>query len=159
MPQLDITFYFSQIFWLSVVFGFLYLAVYKLLTPKVEQIFKNRRETLESNINDATNLSKKAELLKGDYNAGLRHIKEMAENIRKDTIAIVESSFAQKKLDLAKEFALANQKASDEVNYSVELFRINETDACINLAEFVIEKITNKKADLELLKECYGKIK
>jgi F-type H+-transporting ATPase subunit b len=157
MPQFDITSYSSQMFWLVVVFGFLYFAVYKLLTPKAEQIFKNRQDTLEGNINDATNLSKKAELLKESYNAGLKDIREVAENIRKDSVTSLDSSFVQKKLELTKELAIASEKTSEEVNQSVQLFRINEPSACVSLAEFVIEKLTNKKADLELLKKCYGK--
>ena len=35
MPQLDPEFWFSQIFWLTITFGILYLVLSKLILPKI----------------------------------------------------------------------------------------------------------------------------
>jgi F0F1-type ATP synthase membrane subunit b/b' len=49
MPQLDFISFFSQIFWLCLVFVFFYLFVFKNLVPFVSRIIKVRNKNFNYN--------------------------------------------------------------------------------------------------------------
>ena len=46
MPQLDPEFWFSQIFWLVITFGILYLVLSKLILPKISENLETRKSQI-----------------------------------------------------------------------------------------------------------------
>ena len=52
MPQLDASTYLSQLFWLGVSFGLLYVCMHFFIVPKVKIIFKKRRYFLEEKLEE-----------------------------------------------------------------------------------------------------------
>ena len=53
MPQLNPEFWFSQIFWLVVTFGILYLVLSKLILPKISSNLESRKSQILENIEAA----------------------------------------------------------------------------------------------------------
>ena len=53
MPQLNPEFWISQIFWLTLVFGSLYLLLAKLILPKISNNLESRKSQISENIEDA----------------------------------------------------------------------------------------------------------
>jgi len=83
MPQFEFSTYYSQIFWLVVVFSFLYFVISKFVSPAAERIFTNRNNVLETDINEASEMTSVAEELEAQYNAELAYIKDITDNIKK----------------------------------------------------------------------------
>ena len=50
MPQLDPEFWFSQIFWLVITFGILYLVLSKLILPKISDNLETRKSQVLENL-------------------------------------------------------------------------------------------------------------
>ena len=50
MPQLDPEFWFSQIFWLIMTFGILYLVLSKLILPKISDNLETRKSQVLDNL-------------------------------------------------------------------------------------------------------------
>ena len=50
MPQLDPEFWFSQIFWLVITFGILYLVLSKLILPKISENLETRKSQILDNL-------------------------------------------------------------------------------------------------------------
>ena len=50
MPQLDPEFWFSQIFWLVLTFGILYLVLSKLILPKISDNLETRKSQVLDNL-------------------------------------------------------------------------------------------------------------
>ncbi len=159
MPQFEFATYSSQLFWLTLVFGCLYFMVKNFVVPAAEQILKSREEALEENINEASNLTKKAETLKEEYNAKLQTAKGSAEDLKKETINQLNVSLSLRMAELKKELGHAAEQGNQEAKELVKSFQSERSDICINLAGFIIEKITNKKPNQQLLMECYKKVK
>ena len=63
MPQFETTYWVSQIFWLLMSFGVLYLGVRLIVFPLFDSIFKARQEKVDALLNQAEVLTKKAESL------------------------------------------------------------------------------------------------
>ena len=53
MPQLDPEFWFSQIFWLIITFGFLFIFLSKIVLPKVSDNLEKRKSQIKENIETA----------------------------------------------------------------------------------------------------------
>ena len=50
MPQLDPEFWFSQIFWLVITFGILYLVLSKIILPKISDNLETRKSQVLDNL-------------------------------------------------------------------------------------------------------------
>ncbi|BFD46638.1 MULTISPECIES: ATP F0F1 synthase subunit B' [unclassified Candidatus Tisiphia] len=159
MPQFDVTFYCSQIFWLVVVFSILYLLVHKFIAPLTEKILENRQAYIDSNIASAESLGEKADDLHKQYANTLAEISNIVENIKKEARDAMEASLLSKKIQLHNELKAQIANNRHDIETTNKLFWINENDSCIDLAKLLIQKITNQEVDLELLKESYKKIK
>jgi F-type H+-transporting ATPase subunit b len=83
MPQFDPTFYASQLFWLYVSFGLLFVLLSVIAIPRIDAVLENRRITINDNID-------KAEILRTEAHALLQHY----EN------ALIDSHLQAKKIKL-----------------------------------------------------------
>ena len=53
MPQLNPEFWISQIFWLTLTFGILYIVLSKLILPKISENLESRKSQILENIEAA----------------------------------------------------------------------------------------------------------
>ena len=61
MPQLNPEFWFSQIFWLIITFGFMFVVLSKLVLPKISENLETRKSQIMENIEIADNQKTKGE--------------------------------------------------------------------------------------------------
>lgn len=159
LPQLEVSTYASQIFWLVVVFLFFYIVSAKFISPVADAIFKNRRVNIDENVQSASEITEKTSELKQLYNTELQNILEIAEHVKKEALQTLDLAFAEKNLKFAEDLDRKHQKLFKEIKEDIDSFRNSSIEASISLASFIIEKITSQKPDQKVLKECYGKIK
>jgi F-type H+-transporting ATPase subunit b len=60
MPQLDISTYTSQIFWLLVLFAILYFVCIRVIIPKLTKIFIDRESYISNGLLEAENINNRA---------------------------------------------------------------------------------------------------
>ncbi len=152
MPQFDINIYYSQIFWLIVTFSLLYIFVCKFIVPKIEGVLNNRQSNIQDHIAKADELALEVEKLNKYYNEEVTRISTEIDKLKKEKIDYLESEFSIKKSNLEQNLLkLINQNIKD-IKLVAEKFRTSKIDATITLAASIIEKITDTKADINLLK-------
>ena len=61
MPQLNPEFWFSQIFWLTIIFGILYFLLAKFILPKIANNLEARKSQIVDNIQAAEKQKKESE--------------------------------------------------------------------------------------------------
>ena len=59
MPQLNPEFWFSQIFWLIITFGIMFVLLSKFVLPKISENLEVRKAQISENIEAAENSEKK----------------------------------------------------------------------------------------------------
>ena len=59
MPQLNPEFWFSQIFWLIITFGIMFILLSKLVLPKISENLEVRKAQISENIESAENSERK----------------------------------------------------------------------------------------------------
>ncbi|MEG8230803.1 ATP F0F1 synthase subunit B' [Candidatus Rickettsia tasmanensis] len=151
MPPFDIATYYSQIFWLIVTFGLLYIFVYKFITPKAEEIFNNRQTNIQDNITQADTLTIEVEKLNKYYNEEIDKTNTEIDRLKKEKIDSLESEFLIKKKNLEQDLKNAINQNIEDINLAAKQFRTNKSAAIIKLAVNIIEKIAGTKADMNLL--------
>ncbi|WP_016917320.1 F0F1 ATP synthase subunit B family protein [Rickettsia honei] len=151
MPQFDIATYYSQIFWLIVTFGLLYIFVYKFIIPKAEEIFNNRQTNIQDNITQADTLTIEVEKLNKYYNEEIDKTNAEIDRLKKEKIDSLESEFLIKKKNLEQDLKNAINQNIEDINLAAKQFRTNKSAAIIKLAVNIIEKIAGTKADMNLL--------
>lgn len=151
MPQFDIATYYSQIFWLIVTFGLLYIFVYKFITPKAEEIFNNRQTNIQDNITQADTLTIELEKLNKYYNEEIDKTNTEIDRLKKEKIDSLESEFLIKKKNLEQDLKNSINQNIEDINLAAKQFRTNKSEAIIKLAVNIIEKIAGTKVDMNLL--------
>ena len=126
MPQLNPEFWISQIFWLTITFGILYVALSKLILPKIRANLETRKSQILENIESAEKQRKDSE----------KKIKEY-DKIIKDSKIEAKNYFNQAKEKILKDISLKKESLDQEINEE-----INKTEAEIkNLMNKAPEKI------------------
>ena len=85
MPQLNPEFWISQIFWLSLTFGILYLVLSKLILPKISANLELRKSQIQENIEAAEKQRESSESKLKEYDEIISKGKIEAKNIFKDS--------------------------------------------------------------------------
>ena len=121
MPQLNPEFWISQIFWLTLTFGILYVVLAKLILPKISVNLETRKSKILENIEAAE-----------------KHREESGQKIKE-----FEKIFQDGKIEAKNYFNQARKKILKDINLKKENLDkvLNEE---IKKAEIEIEDLKNK---------------
>jgi len=115
MPQLNPEFWMSQVFWLTITFGILYVVLSKLILPKISTNLEIRKSLIVENIEAAEKLRGESELKIAEYEETLQNSKIEAKNYFKKAKEKLLKNINLKKNTLDKELNLEIQKAEAEI--------------------------------------------
>jgi len=110
MPQLDPEFWFSQIFWLVITFGILYLVLSKLILPKISDNLETRKSQVLENL----------ELAEKQRNESEEKLKEFDNIILKSKID-AKNLFNESRRKLLDDINNKRQKLDDEIDKEVKI--------------------------------------
>ena len=110
MPQLDPEFWFSQIFWLVVTFGILYLVLSKLILPKISDNLETRKSQVLENL----------ELAEKQRNESEAKLKEFDNIILKSKID-AKNLFNESRKKLLDDIYYKRQKLDEEIDKEVKI--------------------------------------
>ena len=115
MPQLNPEFWISQIFWLTITFGILYVVLSKFILPKISANLEIRKSQILDNIEVAEKQREESELKIKEYEKIVQDSKNEAKNYFKQNREKVIKSIDIKKKDLDKELNEIIEKAESEI--------------------------------------------
>ena len=115
MPQLDPEFWISQIFWLTLTFGILYVVLSKLILPKISANLELRKSQIQENIEAAEKQRENSESKLKEYDDIVIKSKLEAKNIFKDAREKTIKDINSKKEVLDKQIDEEIKKAEQEI--------------------------------------------
>jgi F-type H+-transporting ATPase subunit b len=116
MPQLNPEFWVSQIFWLTLTFGILYIILSKLILPKISANLEFRKTQIQENIEAAEKQREDSESKIKEYENIVSKSKIEAKNIFKDTREKAQKDINSKKELLEKQIDQEIKKAEEEIS-------------------------------------------
>lgn len=78
MPQLDPTYFSTQLFWLLLTFVPLYFILRRAVLPRVTQVLADRQRHIESDLEKATSLQQEADAVLAEYEKTLSEARARA---------------------------------------------------------------------------------
>ena len=115
MPQLNPEFWVSQIFWLTLTFGILYIVLSKLILPKISANLEMRKSQIQENIEAADKQRKSSEAKLKEYDDIILKSKLEAKNIFKDARDNLFKEINLKKETLDKQIDAEIKKTEQEI--------------------------------------------
>ena len=116
MPQLNPEFWISQIFWLTLTFGILYVVLSKLILPKISGNLELRKSQIQENIEAAEKQRKNSESKLKEYDEIILKSKIKAKNIFKNARDKIIKDINVKKDALDKQIDEEVKKVEQEIN-------------------------------------------
>ena len=116
MPQLNPEFWISQIFWLTLTFGILYIVLSKIILPKISSNLELRKSQIQENIEAAEKQRESSESKLKEYDDIVLKSKLKAKNIFKDAREKALKNINSKKETLDKQIDEEIKKAEQEIN-------------------------------------------
>ena len=115
MPQLNPEFWISQIFWLVLTFGVLYIVLSKLILPKISANLELRKSQIQENVEAAEKQRESSEAKLKEFDGIILKSKIEAKNIFKDAREKVIKNINSKKETLDKQIDEEIKKAEQEI--------------------------------------------
>ena len=143
MPQLNPEFWFSQTFWLVLVFVILYLIIWKRILPKITDNLENRKKTISSDLEEAQNLKKLAEERYKEYKKLINDAKNEAGKIISESKLKLDQDLNNKKMEIQKEIDREINEAEKEINNFKKKSLKSVSKISKEISSEVIKKILN----------------
>ena len=115
MPQLNPEFWISQIFWLTLTFGILYIVLSKFILPKISANLELRKSQIQDNIEAAEKQRKDSETKLKEYDDIIFKCKLEARNIFKNSREKIIKDINNKKETLENQINEEIKKAEKEI--------------------------------------------
>ena len=116
MPQLNPEFWVSQIFWLTITFGILYVVLSKLILPKISANLELRKSQISDNIEAADKQREESESKLQEYDEVISKSKTEAKNIFNQVREKAIKNINAKREVLDKQIDEEVKKVEEEIN-------------------------------------------
>ena len=165
MPQLDPTYWFSQAFWLILIFSLLYISIAKFFIPKIKDNLEDRENKIKDDLDEAKELNELAEKKNLEYENMLIKAKKDVAKILLDSKNQLDKSINSKKEAFEKDLENQIKKVENEITEAKKKSANKINLMSEEISSQIIEEVTGhkpndatlKKAVIEISKERVNK--
>lgn len=152
MPQLDPTWFASQLFWLFVCFVALYFVLSKLVLPPLMQIMADRAATIGSDVEMAQRLKTEAEDARAHYEKTMAVARSDAQAMVNNAVAEQKSAAEARNKELEKQIEQKLANASTQITAKKNALMAELSPAVKELTDMIVEKLTQSSSSEQDLK-------
>lgn len=144
MPQLDVSTFPSQLFWLAISFFILYVILSYIALPKISRLLESRETLIQDKINLASTYREEAEGLLANYEALLAKAKEDSHLTYQTSAKVIVEELAEKQKERVEKLEERLHLAEQEL-YRARLQAEEELQSIVEeISEAVLAKISAK---------------
>lgn len=153
MPQLDPTYFASQIFWLAITFGFLYLVFARKVLPTVSEVLENRQNKLTGELERAEALKNEAEEARKTYEVALAEARFKAGETLKDMHGKVATMQDERKTKLDESLGRQMAEAETRIKKTRQKALSDMEEVAIGVTQKIVEKLLDKQVDEKAVRQ------
>lgn len=147
LPQMDVSTYPSQLFWLALTFLFLYVMMSRIVLPRIGQVIEERRDRIAADLDRAAELKEQSEAALAEYETALAEARAKAQKLAQETRdRLAEEADAEKtalEAELAKKLEAAEAKIAETKEKALASIR----DVANDTAAAVVSRILGEDVD------------
>jgi len=163
MPQLNPEFWFSQIFWLIIAFGLLFIVLSKFILPKISENLEGRKSQILENIEAAEKQRETSENKIKEYEKIIIDSKNEAKNYfskaREKILKDIDKKREILKNEINKEIKKAEREITDLKNKSPEKINKIAIETSSNLVKQLIGVEVNNSSISAIIEDTSKKVK
>ena len=163
MPQLDPEFWFSQIFWLIITFGILFIILSKLILPKISENLEVRRSQISENIESAEKERNESENKIKEYEKIILDSKNEAKNYfnkaREKILKDIDKKRETLESEINEEINKAEIEISELVSKSPEKINKIATETSSDLIKQLIGSEVNNSSIAAIVEDISKKVR
>jgi len=141
-PPFDASTFASQILWLVICFGALYLIISRVAIPRIGGIIDTRREKIEGDLAEADRLRQETDKAIADYEAALAAARQKAHGIAEETRAGVKADLDGKRAKVEGELAQKVSAAEAGIQKSKQEALGHVDDIAADTAQALVAQLT-----------------
>lgn len=142
MPQLDPTWFASQLFWLALSFALLYFLMSRLALPPLQEVLTRRKETISGDIEQAQSMKLQADHARQDYERTTLAAQEKAQQLMNDALAASKASAEAASKEVDKQVAAKLSEAAKKISAKKQELIDALAPASAELAGLVVKQLT-----------------
>jgi len=147
MPQLNPDYWVSQIFWVILIFGTLYVILWRTILPKINENLENRKSQILTDLDDAQKFEDQSKEKLSEYNKILNQAKQEAKKILDGTRKKVNQDIENKKNQFNLEIVKEVKKAEKEIEM-LKLSSIKDINKiAIETSSEIVKKIVGTEVN------------
>ena len=147
MPQLDITTFVPQLFWLAVTFIALWLLMSRVALPRVGRALDARRQRLDGDLARAAEIKAEAEAVVAAYQKAIAAARAEAQAAMKETAERLAAAAAERQRQLAVSLAQDIAAAERRIGAAKESALEDIRGVAVEIASLAAVKLTGLPAD------------
>jgi F-type H+-transporting ATPase subunit b len=147
VPQLEVSTFVPQLFWLAITFCVLFLLMAKIGLPRVGGLLEARRKRIDDDLARATQLKAEAEAVLAAYQQTLASARAQAQAAVKDTADKLAAEAAERQRQVGESLAQRVASAEREIAAAKQRALTELHDIAVEVARSVTEKVTGTAAD------------
>jgi F-type H+-transporting ATPase subunit b len=157
MPQLDVSTFLPQIFWLVASFILLYIFLDKVCLPKLAKVFQDRDHKISRLLSKAESNKNKALQLKESYESqiaqALKKKSDALNEVTKDIALMMEHKILEHELELKVLLSNSEQKIMDFEVATKNIIKQVAQETAEEMLESILAKTADKGQLSKLVKQ------
>ena len=147
MPQLDVSTFVPQLFWLAVTFGLLLLLMARVGLPRVGGLIQARRRRVDEDLARAAQLKTEAEAALAAYQEALAKARAEAQAAVKETTDRMATEAAERQRQLSESLARQTAEAEQQIATAKQRALSEMPEIATEVARSVAERLIGSSAD------------
>lgn len=144
MPQLDPTWFASQLFWLFVCFVTLYIILARLVLPPLQNVLAQRQKTMEGDVSTAQSLKSQAEQAREHYEQTLAEARNRSQQLVAQVMAEQKARAEQSGKALDAQISQKLGEAEKAIAAKKQALMDALTPATAEMTAMIVEKLTQR---------------
>jgi len=141
LPQMDVSTFPSQIFWLAVTFSALYLIMSRMVLPRLGAAIEERRDRIADDLDRAAESKRMAEEAERAYNRSLANARAKSQAIAAETRDEVNAEIAALQKDAQQSLATRTAAAEAKIAAMKGLAAAKVRDAAADTTRAIVEAL------------------
>ena len=158
LPQFDPSWWPGQIVWVLIIFAVLYVALSKVLLPRVGGAIENRAKVIADDIADARALRDEAQAQAVEADLQTKAARAQAQKTASDAKAAAAAEVAKRDAEQEAELNAKLETAELEIRVSRDKAMANVSTIAVETAQAITARLTGKVATDAEVKSALAKL-
>jgi F-type H+-transporting ATPase subunit b len=158
VPQLDVSTFSSQIFWLLICFGTLYYLLSRRALPRVSEILEARQDRIAADLDQAQRLRREAEATLSTYEQAMAKAQDEAHALLADAQNRLQAEAAERQAELDRQLREQLAEAEARIASARQRALAELENAAVGAAQAAAERLAGLKVPQDTAKTALRRV-